>query len=96
MRALSITALITLSSLAGLTYAQGVPIQITRPGVPMLLFDEKACYLPDSSSHPVNTVTTFQGQRYRCVEVFGPALHRSGQSGALEMRVGRMGQSAAG
>ena len=31
-----------------------------------------ACTLPDESRHPVNDVVTFEGQTYRCMEVFAP------------------------
>ena len=31
-----------------------------------------ACFLPDGSGYPLNTVTLYDGQRYRCVEVFAP------------------------
>jgi hypothetical protein len=80
MRALSIAALVALSSLAGLTYAQGAsqrketditqptPISLERP----LDTDRTTCFLPDDSGYPLNTVTTYNGQRYRCVEVFAP------------------------
>jgi hypothetical protein len=96
MRALSISALIALSSLAGFTYAQGASqrrdTDITQPTpitIEMILEEHRTtCYLPDDSKHPVNTATTYDGQRYRCVEVFSPYpdAARSGQSQTLAVR----------
>ena len=80
MRALSIAAVIVLSSLAGLTYAQGAAqgkeTEITQP-TPIVLkrpLDSEltTCFLPDNSGYALDTTTTFDGQRYRCVEVFAP------------------------
>ena len=80
MRALSIAAVIVLSSLAGLTYAQGAAqgkeTEITQP-TPIVLkrpLDSEltTCFLPDNTGYPLDTTTTFDGQRYRCVEVFAP------------------------
>jgi hypothetical protein len=47
---------------------------------------QKTCYLPDDSKHPLKAVTTYDGQPYRCVEVFEPALVRAGQRGTLRVR----------
>jgi hypothetical protein len=90
MRTLSITALIALSSLAGLTYAQGAsqrtetditqPTPIVLEGLPEMRLT--TCFLPDGSGYPVNTTTTYDGQRYRCVEVFAPTELSTLQSGA--------------
>ena len=80
--------MIVLSSLAGLTYAQGdsqrneilraltEQTEVTQP-TPITLesFPEMkpaACFLPDGNGYPLNTVTLYNGQRYRCVEVFAP------------------------
>ena len=90
MRALSIAALITLSSLAGLTYAQGASqrkeTEITQP-TPIILertldTDRTTCFLPDESGYPLNTATTYDGQRYRCVEVFAPTVMATTRSDA--------------
>ena len=90
MRTLSIAVLFVLSSLAGLSYAQraqGRDTDITQPTpitLEQLLQEQKTtCYLPDDSTHPLNTTTTYDGQRYRCVEVFAGALVRAGQRGTL-------------
>lgn len=93
MRLLSIAALI--ASLAGLTYAQGAPQRIetfvTQPApitVEMIVEEQRTtCYLPDDTKHPLNTAVTYDGQRYRCVEVFSPYPDsaRSGQSQTLKV-----------
>ena len=80
MRTLLVAVLIALSSLGGLMYAQG-PSQrnetdITQP-TPITVerhldTQRTTCFLPDDSGHPLNTATTYDGQRYRCVEVFAP------------------------
>ena len=88
MKTLSIAALIVLSSLAGLAFAQGPPqsraTDITQP-TPIVLerlleTQRTTCFLPDDSSHPLNAATTYEGQRYRCVEVFAPTEFASLQS----------------
>jgi hypothetical protein len=97
MRALLIAALITLSAMAGLTYAQRAPqraeTDITQPtqiSIEMLLEEQRTtCYLPDDSKHPLNTATSYDGQRYRCVEVYAPYpdTARSGQNQILRVRM---------
>jgi hypothetical protein len=87
-------ALVALSSLAGLTYAHGAPqfgeTDITQPTpitIEMIVEEQRTtCYLPDDSKHPLNATATYDGQRYRCVEVFESALVRAGQPGTLRVR----------
>src|SRR5262245_17572820 len=80
MKVLISAALIVFSSLAGLTYAQGAAqrgqTDITQP-TPIVLENltetqPTICLLPDGSGYALNTTTTYDGQRYRCVEVFAP------------------------
>jgi len=100
MRTLLVAALIVVSSLAGLTYAQEAsqrretditqPTPITAITLEMILEEQRTtCYLPDDSKHPLNTATTYEGQAYRCVEVFAPYPDavRSGQSQTLKVRM---------
>ena len=35
----------------------------------------KACVAPNGPSRPINSVATFDGQRYRCMEVFLPSTN---------------------
>ena len=42
------------------------------------LDQQNRCALPDGTVHRVNTVVTFRGWRYRCVEVLGSQLERIG------------------
>jgi hypothetical protein len=83
-----IAGVIAASAMAGVTYAQfptPSPERVARERQAQQLrqqFEERfteqkrqartACALPDESSHPVNAEVTYEGQRYRCVEVFAP------------------------
>ena len=85
---MTIAGLLALSVLAGVTHAQfptPSPEAVARERQAQQLrqqLDERfaeqkrqartVCVLPDESSHPVNTEATYDGQRYRCVEVFAP------------------------
>jgi hypothetical protein len=96
MRALVI-GLIALSSMATLTQAQRAPqrpeTDITQPTpitIEMILEEQRTtCYLPDDSKRPLNTVVTYDGQSYRCVEVFAPYPDaiRPGQTQTLAVRM---------
>ena len=102
MRALSIAMLI-LSSMTGLTHAQGTPqrrqadrreLQQQERQRVEAMYQERAreertvCALPDGSTHPVNTVQSYEGQTYRCVEVFTPNLGvRPGENQTLTVRM---------
>ena len=80
MRTLSVAALIVFSSMAGLIYAQARP-QRTPAEVQQILLQRAleqhnetqrelttTCSLPDGSNRPLDSVTNFEGQTYRCVE----------------------------
>ena len=84
MRTLSITALIALSVMGSLIYAQGSP-QRSEAEKRRILEDfanqraiqlrqerdrelKTTCNLPDGSTHPLNALTSYEGQTYRCVE----------------------------
>src|SRR5688572_8095727 len=80
MRTLSAAALLVLSSMAGLMYAQARP-QRTPAEVNQILLQRRlqqhadfqrelksTCSLPDGSNQPLNAVTSYEGQTYRCVE----------------------------
>jgi hypothetical protein len=51
---------------------------------------QTSCALPDGSAHPINTSTTYEGQAYKCVEVFlptPPAQVPPGEGQALTVRI---------
>ena len=104
MRTLSIAALITVSWMAGLTHAQGTPQQQRRDAerrqamrqAEERVLEERrraertACAMTDGSSHPLNAVVIYEGQRYRCVEVFAPTppgLVPPGEDQTLTVRI---------
>ena len=97
MRTLSIAALIALS-MAGLTHAQGTPQQrreaARRQAVQQVeerMREERtSCALPDGSSRPLNAVVSYEGQTYRCMEVFTPTppgLVPPGEDQKLTVRI---------
>ena len=105
MRTLSITALIALVSMAGLTHAQGYPEprplhrpvnEVQQKEIQRLVNETRerqreartTCMLPDGSSYPLKTVARYEGQRYRCVEVFTPSMPvPAGESQTLAVRL---------
>jgi hypothetical protein len=84
MRTLSISALITLLVMGGVIYAQGSPQRseaekrrIMAEFVNQRLIEQRqerdrelktTCELPDGTIHPLDTLTSYEGQTYRCVE----------------------------
>lgn len=88
MRILSVVAVFVTVSMAGFAYAQfpqaDPRAQADRQRMQRQMQQREqeirererqaqtACPLPDESSHPVNAELTYEGQRYRCVEVFLP------------------------
>ena len=50
----------------------------------------KSCVLPDGSSHPLTAVVSYEGETYRCVEVFAPTpapLVPPGENQTLTVRM---------
>ena len=82
MRTLAIVAVLALSTMPGLMQAQQSPLRRDADARRLRLEAETlrerarqastACPLPDGSIHPLNAVVTYEGQTYRCVEVFTP------------------------
>jgi hypothetical protein len=84
MRTISIAALIALSVMGGLIYGQGSPQRseaekrrIMAEFVNQRLIEQRqesdrqlktTCEMPDGSSHALDTLTSYEGQTYRCVE----------------------------
>ena len=84
MRTLSITTLIALSVMGGLLYAQGSPQRsdaekkrimadfLRQQRIEQVQERDRelktTCELPDGTIHPLNTLTAYDGQQYRCVE----------------------------
>jgi hypothetical protein len=100
MRTLSIAALIALSAMAGLMHAQGSPQRRDADRRQQIQREETlrerereartTCALPDASGHPLNDVVSYEGQTYRCVEVFAPTpapLVPPGESQTLTVRM---------
>jgi hypothetical protein len=83
MRTLSVAALIALS-VTGFLYAQGTPqrsdaekrrimseFELKRRLSQTAEWERElktTCELPDGTIHPLNTLTSHEGQAYRCVE----------------------------
>jgi hypothetical protein len=103
MRTLTV-ALIALTSIAALTHAQQTPqprdpqalanalrqLQVAQELLRARRQERTSCTLPDGTSHPLNAVVTYEGQTYRCVEVFTPtptALVPPGQNQTLAVRL---------
>ncbi len=101
MRTLAIAVLIALSSMAGLTLAQGPGqgsnadrrqrIQREEEGLRERQREARtACPLPDGSSHPLDAVVSYEAETYRCVEVFAPtpaAFVPPGENQTLSVRM---------
>jgi hypothetical protein len=84
MRTLSVAALMALFVTGGLLYAQGSPQRseaekrrIMAEFARQHAIEVQAqrdrelkttCELPDGTVHPLNTLTSYEGQAYRCVE----------------------------
>ena len=84
MRTLSVTTLIALMVMGGLSYAQGSPQRldaekrrIMSDFVKQRLIEQTAererelkttCEMPDGSIHALDALTSYEGQTYRCVE----------------------------
>lgn len=85
MRMLSLLVLLALGSMAGLTHAQGSQLR-SAPNQRNVQERQRleqthrreverrrtTCTLPDGTSHPLDAVMSYEGQTYRCVEVFAP------------------------
>jgi hypothetical protein len=103
MKSLIVAALMAFSSMAGLTYAQAIPQRegaLSNAPRRLRLADQlrekdregqrTTCALPDGSTHPLNTVVSYEGQTYRCVEVFAPTpapLVPPGQNQSLTVHI---------
>ena len=106
MRTLSIVTLIVVSTMVALAQGQSRSMQLSPQELSdwyrqraQLRHEEmqrekeeakKSCPLPDGSSQPLNTVETYDGQTYRCLEVFLPtpaALVPPGQGQTLTLRM---------
>jgi hypothetical protein len=46
-----------------------------------------ACDLPDGTRHPLTTVVNYEGQTYRCVEVFTPNAPGPLENQTLTVRI---------
>lgn len=84
MRTLFVAALIALLVMGGLLYAQGSPQRSEAEKRRIMAeFELKrrieqtaererelktTCELPDGTIHPLNTLTAYEGETYRCVE----------------------------
>jgi hypothetical protein len=87
------TMLAGLFALAAIAHAQQgfparpLPTRDERPDVQRALERMReselqartSCTLPDESTHQINTVVRFEGQTYRCVEVFAPNMTGFGE-----------------
>jgi len=49
--------------------------------------ERTACPLPDGTSQPLNTVVNYEGQTYRCVEVFTPNAPGPLENQTLTVRI---------
>jgi hypothetical protein len=88
--------------MAGLTHAQGTPQrsdadrlaslrQSMRQAEEKMLErrteERSACDLPDGTRHPLTTVVSYEGQSYRCVEVFTPNTPGPLENQTLTVRI---------
>ena len=96
MRTLPVAALIALSSLAGAALAQESPQQRRDADLARRLRVEaeilrerarRACPLPDGSTHPLNALVNYEGQTFRCVEVFTPTPAPVGEKQMLAVHM---------
>ena len=49
--------------------------------------ERTSCALPDGTRHPLTTVVTYEGQSYRCMEIFAPNIPGPLENQTLTVRI---------